>query len=159
MVLMMLSTDDGRIFSSAITFSQDVILPFLKKPLTPEQHIRMIRLVSLGVCIFFFFGSLLMSQLDYINLFVTIVCSIWLGGAGPVKIFGLYSRFGTTAGAFASLISGMVISIGGIFLQRNWADLIYPWLEDQALVDTVSRMLTTVSRPLKSVCRMGNESD
>ena len=49
MIMAMISTDDTRMFSSAITISQDVILPFLKKPLTPVQHMWMLRFVSLGV--------------------------------------------------------------------------------------------------------------
>ena len=130
MVLMMVSTDDSRIYSAALTISQDVIVPFRKKGFTPEQHILVIRIVAIGVGVFFFFGSFFMAQLDYINLFVTIMCSMWLGGCGPVMIFGLYSRFGTSAGAFASLLSGMFLSLGGIFVQRNWADVVYPWLDE-----------------------------
>ncbi len=127
MVVMMISTDDSRIFRSSLTISQDVILPFIKRPLTPSEHIRMLRWVSIGVGVIFAFGSFFMAQLDYINLFISIVCSMWLGGAGPVMIFGLYSRFGTTAGAFASLITGMGFSLGGILVQRNWADVVYPY--------------------------------
>lgn len=78
LVLAMLSTDDTRIYSASLTITQDVVVPLCGKPLKPEQHIRVIRLVSVGVGVFFFCGSYFMSQLDYINLFVTLMTSIWL---------------------------------------------------------------------------------
>ena len=148
MVLAMISTDDTRIFSSSITISQDVILPLIKKPITPEQHLLMIKLVSLGVGIIFLCGSFFMAQLDYIKLFVTVVCSMWMGGCGPVMVFGLYSRFGTAAGAWASLVSGMLLSFSSILVQRNWADHVYPFLEKMGWVDGVGNFLATVSKPL-----------
>jgi hypothetical protein len=89
-----------------------------------------------------------MAQLDYINLFVTLMTTMWLGGCGPVMIFGLYSRFGTTAGAFASLIAGMLMSFGGILIKRNWADIVYPWLVEANYAEPLGKFLTTVSKPL-----------
>lgn len=147
MVMLMLTTDDGRIFNASSTIIQDVVMPLRKQPLTKEQHFRYLRLCTLGVCLFFFFVSLFMSQLDYINMFSTIMTSIWLGGAGPIMIFGLYSRFGTTAGAWASLAFGSGISIGGIILQRNWANLFYPWLDRLGWVDGFDWFLQTISEP------------
>ena len=147
LILAMISTDDTRIYSSALTISQDVILPFIKKDLTPKQHLWMIRCVAIGVGVFFFFGSFCMSQLTYINLYINIMVSIWAGGAGPVMFFGLYSRFGTTAGAFASLISGMVIGGGGMLIKRNWADHIYPWLDKMQWAEPLGIFLERVSRP------------
>jgi Na+/proline symporter len=148
LILAMISTDDTRIYSATITLTQDVIMPLRKKAFTPKQHITVLRLVAIGIGVFFFFGSFFMAQLDYINLFVTIMCAMWLGGCGPVMIFGLYSRFGTTAGAFTSLITGMVISLFGVFVQRNWAGMVYPWLEKINAVDSVGNFLATVSKPL-----------
>ena len=148
MVLAMISTDDTRIYSASITLTQDVIMPLRKKAFSPKQHIWVLRFVSIGIGIFFFIGSFFMAQLDYINLFVTIMVSLWVGGCGPVMIFGLYSRFGTTAGAFASVITGMVLSLGGIIIQRNWADIIYPWLDGANLVEPVANCLTFLSKPL-----------
>jgi Na+/proline symporter len=89
-----------------------------------------------------------MAQIDYIQLFVTIMVSMWMGGCGPVMIFGLYSRFGTTAGAFTSLITGMVLSLGGVGIQRNWAGIIYPWLERHDWVEPFGNFLVKVSAPL-----------
>ncbi len=151
MIMFMLSTDDSRIFSSASTIAQDVILPFIKKELTPEQHVKLIKGCSIGVGIFFICGSTFMAQLDYINLFVQIVCALWTGGCGPVMLGGLYCRFGNTAGAFASLIFGMFTSIFAIFTQRNWADVIYPWLERNGWVDNVASALTTLSKPFNPI--------
>ncbi|HBP07783.1 MAG TPA: sodium:panthothenate symporter [Lentisphaeria bacterium] len=149
LVLAMLSTDDTRIYSASLTITQDVIVPLCGKPLRPESHIRVIRLVSIGVGVFFFCGSYFMSQLDYINLFVTLMTSIWLGGCAPVMIFGLYSRFGTTAGAFTSLITGMVMAVGGVLIQRNWADTIYPFLDGNGLAVAVGNALETLSGPFQ----------
>ena len=151
MVIFMISSDDSRIYSACVTITQDCVLPFCPKGLSPKQHIRILRLVSVGVGIVFFLGSSKMAQLDYIQLFTTIVCSMWLGGCGPVMLFGLYSRFGTTAGAFASLVSGMVLSAGGILIQRNWPDYVYPWLADHGWVAPLDGFLRTVSAPFHPV--------
>ena len=147
MVLLMISTDDSRIFSATITVSQDVILPLRKKAFTPRGHMWMVRWVAIGVGIFFFLGSSFMSQLDYISLFVTLMCTMWLGGCGPVLIFGLYSRFGTTAGAWTSLLSGMFMALSGMFVQRNWAGIVYPWLRDNGMLEGVKNALATLSKP------------
>ncbi|MBR7120840.1 MAG: sodium:panthothenate symporter [Lentisphaeria bacterium] len=151
MVLAMISTDDSRIYSAAGTVSQDIILPMIKKPLTPKQHMMMIRLVSLGIGVIFFFGSFFMSQLDYINLFVAMMVTMWQGGCGPVMIFGLYSRFGNVWGAWSSLLSGMALGLGSIFLQRKWADAIYPYLEEHGMVESVGNFLAAVSRPFNPI--------
>ena len=151
MILAMISTDDSRIFSATITISQDVILPFTQKTLTPRQHMWMLRLVAIGIGVFFYLGSSYMAQLDYIQLYVTLVCSMWLGGCGPVIVFGLYSRFGNTLGAWASLLSGMFMSLAGILVQRNWADAVYPWLVRHELTDVTGSVLETLSRPFNPI--------
>ncbi len=147
MLMMLISTDDSRIFNSASTIAQDIILPFMKKPPTPKQHIWMLRWVSLGVGVIFFVGSSYMSQLDFIQLFCTLMTMFWLGGGGAITMFGLYSSFGTTAGAFASLITSCVLGIGTVFLQRNWVDIVYPWIVDCGYTETVDEFLINVSRP------------
>lgn len=147
LVLAMISTDNTRIYSAAVTVTQDVILPLKKKSFTLKQHVWVLRLVSIGIGLIFVFCSTFMAQLDYIQLFVTIMCSMWLGGCAPVMIFGLYSRFGTTAGAFTSLIAGMILSLEAIFIKRNWADIVYPWLDSNGFVKPVANFLTSVSSP------------
>ncbi len=149
MIMLVLSTDDSRIFNASSTILQDVIMPFKKKAFTPKQHLFWLRMCSVGVAVFFLMFSLLFVQIDYINMFTTIMCSIWLGGAGPVMIGGLYSRFGNTTGAFAAIFAGSGISIAGIYLQSNWAQDIYPFLVTQGWDESVGNFLATVSSPFE----------
>ena len=147
MVMLMLSTDDSRIFNASSAIIQDLVIPFRKTPLTPEQHIKLLRYSSLLVSVFFFICSLMLSQVDYIIMFTTIMVAIWTSGGGAVVLFGLYSRFGTTAGAYAALVFGSGTTILGILIQRNWADYVYPFLEKHQLVDGVTKFFAAVSSP------------
>lgn len=148
MFMLLLSTDDSRVFNASSTIVQDIIMPFFKKPLTPQKHLLLLRVTSLAVCLVFFVVSIFFVQIDYIIMFTTIMTALWLGGAGPIMIFGLYSRFGTTTGAFCSLIFGSGLSAAGLFLQRNWAERVYPWLEATGWDVQVARFLEGVSAPL-----------
>jgi len=148
MIMLMLSTDDSRIFNSSSTIVQDVMLPLIKRTLTPEQHILLLKVASVVVAVFFFLCSLFFVQIDYINMFLTIMTAVWLGGAGPVMIFGLYSRFGNTTGAFSALFVGSGFSIGGLFLQRNWAQNVYPFIEKMGWTSSLDSMFRTISSPL-----------
>ena len=147
MIMLMLSTDDSRVFNASSTIVQDILMPLRKKGFTSEQHLRALRLCSTSVCVFFFVVSLFFVQIDYINMFTTIMTGMWLGGAGPIMIFGLYSRFGTTTGAFCSLIFGSGLSIGGLIVQRSWASDLYPWLHGQGWDVPFGRFLEAVSSP------------
>jgi Na+/proline symporter len=147
MIMLLISTDDSRVYNASSTIVQDLIIPFLKKPLKPESHVFLIRMVSASVCIFFFVVSLFFVQIDYIIMFTVMMTGLWLGGAGPIMIFGLYSRFGNTVGAFGALIFGSGFAAVGLFLQRKWADLIYPWLESNGWHLSIGHFLETVSSP------------
>ena len=143
----MLSTDDTRIFSATLTISQDCILPFFSKALSPRQHLWMIRIVAICVGIFFAIGSHFMAQLDYINLFVQLAISMWCTGAGPVMTLGLYWKKGTRQAAWTGLLTGMFLSLGYIFIQRNWADIVYPFLAKNNLVETCGKVLSFLDAP------------
>ncbi len=151
-LLFILSTDDSRIYSASATLVQDCIVPFYKSSdLSPEKHIFLIRAVSIGVGVFFVIGSVFTAQLDYISLFVSITYGMWMGGCGPMLVFGIYGKFGTTIGAWCSLLSGMLINFSGLILQRGWASTIYPWFEKHDMVETVGNFLTTVSKPCNPI--------
>ena len=147
MVMLLISTDDSRIFNASATLTQDVILPMFKNRITPKLHLALLRGVTVGVALLFLVVSLLFSQMDYIIMFTTIMTALWTGGAGPIMIFGLYSRWGNLTGAWCSIIFGSGTSLLGLILQRNWAKTVYPFIESHGWVDGMDRILRAVSGP------------
>ena len=146
-LLLVVSTDDTRIFDTTTTWMQDFILPFFRKPPSPRLHLALFRGLAVVIGVFFWCGSYFFAQLDYINMFVTIFTSIWVAGAGAVVTLGLYWRRGTTAGAYAAVLSGGGISLAAILVQRNWASAVYPWLAAHGWDGVVRHALEAASRP------------
>lgn len=122
MLMATISTHSSYMHSWGAIFIQDVIMPFRKKVLTPEQHLGLLKKSILGVCIFIFFFSLIFPLTDYIFLYFAITAAIFVGGSGAVIIGGLYWRRGTTGAAWSAMIIGSVISITGIVLQQIYPD-------------------------------------
>ena len=147
--LAMLSTDDTRIYSAALTLAQDVVLPLKKKPFTPRGHLWMIRIVSICIGVFFLAGSYWMKQMDYYNMFVVLVCAMWEGGAGAIMTFGLYTRVGTTAGAWTALVTSVSMSVSYVFVQLKWAETVYPAIAKAGLVESFDRALRWLSSPFE----------
>ena len=116
----MLSTDDTYMHSWGSIFIQDVILPFRKKPFTEKQHIWLLRASIIFVGVFAFFFSWLWKETEYILLYFQITGAIFTGGAGAVIVGGLYSRSGTTLGAWVAMILGSGLAISSIVLQKLW---------------------------------------
>ncbi|MFH1970523.1 MAG: hypothetical protein ABIJ53_09430, partial [Verrucomicrobiota bacterium] len=147
MIFLMVSTDTTYMHSWGSIIVQDVILPFRRKPFTPRQQLLLLRLVIVGVAIFAFLFAFFFGQIDFILMFFTITGAIWLSGAGPCIVLGLYWKRGTAAGAFGALISGSSLAVGGILAQKYWAASIYPWLLNHGMVESVRTFLQTVSAP------------
>jgi solute:Na+ symporter, SSS family len=99
-------------------FVQDVIMPLRKRPLDPKQHMRWLRLSSLGVGLVVFCFSFLFRQTEYLHMFFVISYAIFTSGAGAVVIGGLYWKRGTTAGAWAALLTGAVLSIAAVVVRQ-----------------------------------------
>ncbi|MCQ2379119.1 MAG: hypothetical protein MJ016_07965 [Victivallaceae bacterium] len=139
-ILFIISTDDQRIYGSVTTFVQDCIVPFVSaKTLTPERHIKLIKICAVVVGLIYLVASYYMSQLDYIKMFVDGVFGIWLSGCGPMFLFGFYSRFGTAAGAWVSLATGSLLSFLGVLLNFCWAGTIYPFLAAKGWADPIAK--------------------
>jgi SSS family solute:Na+ symporter len=112
--------DSTHLHSWGGMLAQDVILPRLKRPPSPRQHIRLLRCCIIGVAVFaFLFGSLF-RQTEYIVMWWQVTTAVYVGGAGAAIIGGLYWRRGTTAGAWAAMVSGAILSGGGILVYKVW---------------------------------------
>jgi len=127
MLFGLLACDSSYLHSWGSIFIQDIILPLKKKKLDPKQHINLLRWAIIGVAVFGFFFSLLFRQTEYILMFFALTGAIFLGGAGSVIAGGLYWKKGTTAGAWAAMISGSGLAVGAIIIQQCWKP-IHPWL-------------------------------
>ena len=149
MIMAMISTDDTRIFSASLTITQDVVMPFIKKPLTPIQHLWVVRAVAITVGICFYVGSTMMSQLDYINLFMSTMTAMWVG-AGSMVMLGLYTRFGTTKGAWTSLLTSCGMALAYIGMKQNWTEL-YGFLRDMGWLNGFSAVVHAISAPFEPI--------
>lgn len=147
MVFLMLSTDTTYMHSWGSILIQDILLPIRGKAFTARQQLNLLRGAIILVALIAFAFSFFFAQLDYILMFFAITGAIWLGGAGACIIFGLYWKKGTTAGAFSALFSGAFLAVGGIICQQSWAKFIYPFLEKQEMVDSVSWFFGAISSP------------
>ncbi|MDP2037523.1 MAG: sodium:solute symporter, partial [Ignavibacteria bacterium] len=122
MLMATIGTHNSYMHSWGSIFIQDVVMPFRKKPFEPQQHLNVLRISILGVCIFIFVFSLVFPMTDYIFLYFAITAAIFVGGSGAVIIGGLYWKKGTTAAAWSALIVGSVVSVIGIVLQQIYKD-------------------------------------
>ena len=147
MFFLLLSTDTTYMHSWGSIIVQDIILPFRKKAFTPKQQLLLLRLIIAGVAVFAFCFSFFFSQIDYILMFFSITGAIWMGGAGPCIVLGLYWKRGTSWGAFAALLSGSFIAVSGFLAQNYWVEYLYPWLVQEQLLDTVIWLVEGVSKP------------
>ena len=118
-----LSTHNTYMHSWGSIFIQDVVMPLRKKPFPPKQHIRLLRLSIVFVATSAYLLSFFFPLKDYIVMVFQITGAIFLGGAGSVIIGGLYWKRGSTAGAFAAMITGSTFALTAIILQYLWEDL------------------------------------
>lgn len=116
----MLSTDNTYMHSWGSIFIQDVVLPLRGKPISNKAHIWLLRGSIVFVAVFAFLFSYFFRQTEFIWLFMIISGALFMCGAGIVLIGGLYSKRGTTWGAWGSQITGSVLITSGMLIQQCW---------------------------------------
>lgn len=128
MIFLMVSTDTTCLHSWGSILVQDVVLPIRGRPMTPRAQMWLLRTAMVAVAVFAFVFSLFFNQVTFIFMFMALTGSIWMGGAGAVILGGLYTRWGTTAGAWAGLLTGAGFAVTSFLLTQYWSDPIYPYL-------------------------------
>jgi SSS family solute:Na+ symporter len=118
MLAAFLSTHDTYLHSWGSIFVQDVVLPFRKRPLTPRAHLWLLRAAIFGVAVFIFLFSIFIKPTQFIAMFFAITGAVFVGGAGAAIIGGLYWSRGTTAGAWAAMLTGMTLSGAGVLVKQ-----------------------------------------
>ena len=135
MVMGLFAGDSGHMHSWGSIFVQDVVMPLRgeNRPLTPSQHIWLIRFAVMFVAAFAFVFSLVFTQTQYITLWWQLTAGVFICGAGAAIIGGLYWRRGTTAGAWAGQITGSALALVGILLTNRTA---WGWIVETFGSDT-----------------------
>ncbi len=158
LLLGILGGDSTHLHSWGSLFIQDVVMPFRRKPFTPEQHIRLLRWSIAGVALFVFFFGIYFPLADYISMWWTVTMSLYIGGAGSVIIGGLYWKKGTTAGAWAGLLTGFAASMAGILAQQLYGHA-FPLNGAQISFFTMLISITTYGVVSLLTCRVDFDMD
>jgi SSS family solute:Na+ symporter len=145
MLFALVATDCTMMHSWGTIFVQDIVVPLRKRPMEPHQHVWLLRIAVIGVAVFAFLFSALLPQTTYINMFLAIVGAI-TAGLGACIIGGFYWKRGTTAAAWAAMISGALVSVTGEVLTQTWKRTLYPWLSANhpALLEKTNYVLQDV---------------
>ncbi|MEJ0001087.1 MAG: hypothetical protein WDO13_19170 [Verrucomicrobiota bacterium] len=125
-VLMGVFGGDGQhLHSWGSILVQDVILPLRGKPISTRAHIILLRAAILGVALFAYVFGALFTQTEYLPMWFNITTAIYVGGAGSCIIGGLYWSRATAEGAWAGLLTGSLLSIGGILIRQPAAATLF----------------------------------
>ena len=117
-VFMGIATGDCiHLHSWSSIFVQDVLMPQRKNFLPVKQHLAWLRRSIAGVALFAFLFGALFRQTEYVMMWLQITMVIFAGGAGSAIIGGLYWSRGTTTGAWAGMLTGSALSVGGIVVR------------------------------------------
>lgn len=119
MIMASLATDTTYLHSWGSIFIQDVVAPIRQlrgkeAHLSPRTHLLWLKCSILGVAAFAWVFSMIFPIQEYIMMYFQATAAVFTGGAGAVLIGGLYWRRGTTSGAWASMIVGSVMAVGGV---------------------------------------------
>jgi len=123
MLFALIGCDSSYLHSWGSIFAQDVVLPFRKNgPMAPRDHFRLLRWSIVFIAVFSYAFGLLFPPTKYILMFFALTGTIFLGGSGSVIVGGFYWKKGTTAGAYAGMITGSAIGVIGIIIDEIWPD-------------------------------------
>lgn len=126
MLAAMITTDNTYMHSWGSIFVQDVIVPLRRRSFTTRQHLWALRASIVFVGLFAFLFSYFFRQNQYILMFFAITGAIYIGGAGSVIIGGLYTKWGGIWGAWAAMLTGAGIALGGMAVQQLKSAWFYP---------------------------------
>jgi len=113
MLVALISTYDSFLHTFGAVFIQDIIMPFRKKPFSKKTHFFLLRMAILAIAIFAIIASYLYKPTGSILMAFALINALWLAPSGIIIIGGLYWKRGTTQGAFATLMTGLLIFIAG----------------------------------------------
>lgn len=122
-VMGIISGDGIHLHSWGSILIQDVVMPFRRTPLSPKQHLLLLRLSIVGVALWAFCFGAIFPQTKYVQFWWAVTEAIFIGGAGVAVVGGLYWSRGTVQGAWTGLFVGSTMAVSGILADlycRKW---------------------------------------
>ena len=119
-----IATDDSYILTWASIIVNDVICTSLKKPLLPKEHLFLLKCTVVVIAGFIFFWGAFYKPSESILNYLTLTGTMWLGG-GIALLFGLYWKRANTAGAYAAVLSCMLIPLADMILRQILTPQVY----------------------------------
>ena len=118
-----MSTHDSYFLSWASIASQDIVAPLLGRELTNRQSIWCTRAFIMIIGVFLVIVGIWFSLPDDIWPYLFVTGSIFLNGAAPALLGGMYWRRASSTGALIGLLSGFgaIVALYDQALQRQVA--------------------------------------
>ncbi len=114
-----ISTTDQYILSWSTSIVNDCICPFKKKPFSPRAHIMAVRLTIIILCVLFFLFGLIytptMPIWEFLWSCATVIC-----GTGIAMLFGMYWKRASIAGAYASVLTCLIVPLTDLAARQVW---------------------------------------
>lgn len=117
-----ISTTDQYILSWSTSIVNDCICPFKKTPFSPRAHIMAVRVTIIVLCILFFLFGLIYSPTmpiwEFLWSCATVIC-----GTGIAMLFGMYWKRASTTGAYAAVLTCLVLPVSDLVARQVWQAL------------------------------------
>jgi SSS family solute:Na+ symporter len=114
-----ISTTDQYILSWSTSIVNDCICPFKKEAFSPRAHILAVRITIIILCILFFLFGLVYSPTmpiwEFLWSCATVIC-----GTGIAMLFGMYWRRASTAGAYAAVLTCLILTVADLGARQVW---------------------------------------
>jgi len=110
-----MSTHDSYLLCWSSVISRDVVGPLSKQPLTDRQEISVTRISVVCIGLFLLVWGIWYELPDSVWNYMAVSGTIYLSGAGPAILGGVYWKRASTMGAWAAMLCGL-LAVAGLFL-------------------------------------------
>jgi len=111
------STTDQYILSWATSIVNDCICPFRKDSFTPRQHIVVVKITIVVLCVLFFLFGLTYTPTLPIWEYLWLLANI-IGGTGIAVLCGMYWKRAKTGGAYAAVLTCVILPVADLVARR-----------------------------------------
>lgn len=117
-----MSTDSGYLLTWATVIYNDLIMPFVKNPLSAKTKLLITRALVLVIGLFLLFYGLWYEVPGKAWDYLAVTGNIYLGSIFTLLVAGLYWKRATSVGAFAALVLGAIGPITFLIVNANVLD-------------------------------------